>query len=171
MRDLRNLTEKAHGGSRNLVTKNRTAAETLAAAWDKMLTDLPQQFKKRNLYLENHDTAVRNARNDFPGDPDYLKTLDLADVLNSPNAERRLEEVEQKLRSLGGNLTKESQHSLLVNLVTARALAGSFQGATADKIADSLKEFAKPLKEAEVDGDERSRFGPKVAAVFDRLLR
>src|SRR6185436_11290823 len=52
LRELRNLTEKARGGSRDLVTKNRAAAETLATAWDKMLTGLPQQFKKRNLYLE-----------------------------------------------------------------------------------------------------------------------
>src|SRR6185503_7293572 len=173
MGELRNQTSKARGGGRDLVQECRKAAEALAASWDKMLADLQQQFRKRNLVLENHDAAVRTARNDFPGDPEYLKTLDLADVLNKPDAEHRLEEVDQKLRALQGvgKMTRESQRSLLVNLVTARALAGSFQGATAAQIEDSLKEFAKPLKDAGVGGEERSRFGPKVAAVFDRLLQ
>jgi hypothetical protein len=173
MNELRNQTAKARGGSRDLVEQCRKAAEPLAAAWDKMLADLPQQFRKRNLVLENHAKAVAAARYDFPGDPEYLKTLDLADVLNKPNAEHRLAEADQKLRELHGvgNLTRESQHSLLVNLVTARALSGAFQGATAAEIAASLKEFAKPLKDAGVGGEERSRFGPKVAAVFDRLLQ
>jgi serine/threonine protein kinase len=173
LRDLRSQTAKARGETRARVQECRSAADKVAAAWDTMVAGLTPHFRKRHsVLLDNHDAAIRTARNDFPGDPEYLKTLDLAVELNAPDLEHRLEEAERKLRALHavGNLTRESQHSLLVNLVTARALAGSFQGESADQIAAALKEFAKPLKESGVGGEERSRFGPKVAAVFDRLL-
>jgi serine/threonine protein kinase len=173
MRELRKLTARARGETRERVGECRAAADKLAGAWDAMLAALPQQFRKRQLMLDNHDAAIRTARNDFPGDPEYLKTLDLAAELNAPNLGDRLQEAERKLRALHavGNLTRESQHSLLVNLVTARALAGSLQEETANQIAAALKDFAKPLKESKVGPEERSRFGPKVAAVFDRLLQ
>src|SRR6185503_9786481 len=105
--------------------------------------------------------------------PDYLLSLDLAKVMLRPDAEKGLEEAEQKLRALhtAGNLTRESQHSLLVNLVTAHALAGSIRGATPDDIASGLQVFAKALNDAGGLGAEESPFGPKVTAVFKRLLR
>jgi hypothetical protein len=174
LRELRNQTARARGAARALVQECRLAAGALAKPWDDMLAQLPPPFRKRHdVLLNNHHAAVEIARNDFPVDPDYLKSLDLADLLNKPDAEQRLVQADQKLRTLSsvGNLTQESQHSLLVNLVTVRALAGAFQGRTPEQIALALQEFAKPLKEAGVDGTERSRFGPKVAAVFDRLLQ
>ena len=66
-------------------------------------------------------------------------------------------------------VAKTSQ--ILVYRVTARALAGAFRGATPEQVAGGLREFAAPLKDQGVTGEERSRFGPKVAAVFERLLR
>src|SRR5262249_37769480 len=124
LQELQKETAQARDGARAFVQKCRSAAEALAAPWDNLLGTLPQPFRK---LVEEHDKKLRQARQDFPIDPPYLLELDLGKFLNGPDAEERLDEAEQKLRALksSGNLTQESQHSLLVNLVTARALARS----------------------------------------------
>lgn len=173
LREIAEQSQRARGAARAVVQECRSNAQSLAAPWDALLQGLPPAFRSRNAdLLNNHDEAVRGAREDFPEDPPFLQDIDFGKILASPDGERRLEELERKLRALnGGKLTRESQRSLLVHLVTARALAGAFQGATTEQIAGGLREFAATLKEQGVTGEERSRFGPKVAAVFDRLLR
>ena len=172
LQKLKEQAANAKGGDQKLVRECRVAAEALAAPWDRMTAGLSSPFRKRHPLIERHDAEIRAARQDFPADPEYLRDLDLGMILNTADAERRLEEVDRKLRALHGtNLTKESQHSLLVHLVTAQALAGLFQGKTEEQIAQSLRAFADGLKSAGVSEQERSRFGPKVAAVFQQLLR
>jgi hypothetical protein len=174
LRDLRKQSGRARGGARATVKECRTAADQLASPWDALLGGLPPPFRNRHApMLDKHDAAIRGAREDFPADPPYLQSIDLGKILSTPDPEQRLDEVEKKLRALwsGGDLTRESQQSLLVQLVTARALLLSYQGAGPEQIARELQEFAEPLRNLGVTGEERSRFGPKVSAVFDRLLR
>jgi hypothetical protein len=174
LRDLQKQTERARGAPRATVKECRTAAEALAAPWDTLLRGLPPAFRNRHAAtLDKHDAAIRGAREDFPSDPPYLQSIDFGKMLNTPDSELRLEEVEKRLRALrsGGGLTRESQQSLLVQLVTARALQLSYQGLGPLQIAQELLEFAEPLKKLGVTAEERSRFGPKLSAVFDRLLR
>jgi serine/threonine protein kinase len=174
VRELRKQAEKAAGAPRAVVQESRSAAEAIAAPWDALLRGLPPAFRKRHApLLEGHDAAIRQARAAFPGDPPWLQSIDLKKILNGADAERQLDELELKLLALNaaGALTRESQQSLLVTLVTARALSSSFRGETAEQIARELQSFAATLKTLGVGNDDRSRFGPKVSAVFDRLLR
>jgi serine/threonine protein kinase len=166
---LREQTQRARGGRRKFVEECREVAETLAKPWDALLAGLPKHHRS---LLDKHAAAIENERKNFPGDSDDLETLNIGDILNQPNAAKALQDAEQKLRTLYavGNLNRESQHSLLVKLVTARALAGAIQEKSAKEIASGLQEFAQALKEVEGLGVEESPFGPKVTAVF-RLLR
>jgi serine/threonine protein kinase len=173
LRDLVAQTKRARGAARAVVQECRSAARSIAEPWEAFLRGMPPAFRSRHAaLLDRHDEAVRGAREDFPEDPPFLQEIDVGAILNQPDAERRLDELERKLRALdGGKLTRESQRSLLLHLVTARALGGAFRGATSEQVAGGLREFAAALKDQGVTEEERSRFGPKVAAVIDRLLR
>lgn len=173
-RSLKGWSDQARGGTRGAVRACRDEAEKLGALWEAFGAKLPAAFRNRHAaLLGEHDREVGRAREDFPRSPPYIETVDFGKLLDAPDAESKLEEVEQKLRELwlAGNLTQESQQSLLVRLVTARALGRSFQGVPADQIALGLRDLAVPLKALEVSAEDRTRYGPKVAAVFDRLLR
>ena len=172
LREIGEQTKRARGAARAVVQECRSSARTLAEPWDALLRGMPPAFHGRHAaLLDKHDEAVRGAREDFPEDPPLLQAVDFGAMLNSSDAERRLDELERQFRALdAGKLTRESQRSLLVHRVTARALTGAFRGATPEQVAGGLREFADALKDQGVTDEERSRFGPKVAAVFDRLL-
>jgi serine/threonine protein kinase len=174
LRELAKQTQKVVGAARAAVREARAAAESIAAPWDALLRDLNPAFRRRHASrIDAHDAAIRQAREAFPGDPPWLRSIDLGKILNGADAERQLEELERRLlaQNGAGALTRESQQSLLVTLVTTRALSCSFRGETADEIARDLQSFAATLKTLGVGKEDRSRFGPKVEAVFDLLLR
>jgi hypothetical protein len=173
LREIGEQTKRARGATLAVVQECKSAATKLAEPWDALLRGMPPAFRSRHAaQLDKHDEAVRGARKDFPEESPLLQEINFGAILNSPNAERLLEELERKLRDLdAGNLPRESQRALLLHRVTARALAGAFRGTAPAQTAAGLQELAAALKEQGVTAEERSRFGPKVAAVFDRLLR
>jgi serine/threonine protein kinase len=173
LREIGEQTKRARGAARAVVQECRSAAGALAQPWDALLRGMPPAFRSRHAaQLDKHDDAVREARRDFPEESPLLQEIDFGAILNSADAERRLEELERKLLDLdSGKLPREAQRDLLLHRVTARALAGAFRGTPPEQTAADLHKIAEALKVQGVTAEERSRFGPKVAAVFDRLLR
>lgn len=147
------------------------SGQSALRSWKDFHARFNAAFRARVPILDEHDRAIDAAWEKRPRDLAELEKGDLFRAcFDGPEVETKLQDLEQRLRSLEASTTatRESRQRLYTLLVAARSARMFLSGKPVDDVVrasrDDLEKLAKCGGAAEPDG-----YGPRVRKVFDSL--